>query len=174
MRATTPPPAPIPERVPQASSRVRTITDPCWAWLPLAQKMNLDAFGLVPLQRGQSPPPPVSRNVYPHQAMHGVHQCGSQGEDFVRPRHRTKMAQCERHQRTQPPGRHDEARSGPTNNVSHEMGPPTLFGLPMATCDHSTSFSARLISGYDVGNSICNLTRWECNTGYSSPAIVPT
>ena len=31
MRATAPPPAPTAERVPEASSRVRTITDPCWA-----------------------------------------------------------------------------------------------------------------------------------------------
>ena len=35
MRATAPPPAPTPERVPEASSRVRTMTDPCWAWSPL-------------------------------------------------------------------------------------------------------------------------------------------
>ena len=35
MRATARPPAPTPERVPEASSRVRTITHPCWAWSPL-------------------------------------------------------------------------------------------------------------------------------------------
>ena len=38
MRATIPPPAPTPERVPHASSRVRTISDPCWAWSPLRSR----------------------------------------------------------------------------------------------------------------------------------------
>ena len=48
-----------------------------------------------------------------------------------------------------------------------------MFGVPTATCDRATSFSARFISGYDVGNSICKLTRWERNTVYGLLAVVP-
>ena len=39
-----------------------------------------------------------------------------------------------------------------------------MFGVPTATCDRATPSSTRLVSGYDVGNSMWELTRWECNT----------
>lgn len=119
--------------------------------------------GLVPLQRGQTPPPPPRQcHVSPRQAVQGLGCTTPVGDAKV----------SWDIQRTRPPGSRDRARFYPPNSVSHEMGGRSIFGVPEAAYDRATPFSAHIIRGDDVGNSISRLTRWKCGTADSSTAIV--
>ena len=95
MRAKAPTPAIAPEGVPQASSRIRRITDPVGLGRLLFRLENQTAMLVVwyyynkvdPLPPS---PPPIECCVSPRQAIHGVHRLGRRGEGFVQPRKKLK------------------------------------------------------------------------------------
>ena len=54
----------------------------------MTAEANLNAGGLMPLKRGQPPPPFIQGHVSPREAVHGVYRSGGRGEGFVRPCHK--------------------------------------------------------------------------------------
>ena len=109
----------------------------------MASKQNLDAGGLMPLQRTQ---PPLLRNYRlfsPRLAMHGMYYVGRRGENFVRPRPEHIGPMLNDSRRTRPPEPHDKVEPCHPYNVSNEIGRQIIFVVPAATCDRATPFNAR-------------------------------
>ena len=158
----------------------------------MTSKTNLGVSSLVPLQRAKALFFPIRRRMKKKQKKNDINRCPPQYNATSLPFEQctgctTRVAEANTPsdlatkeypnardiQRTRPPGPHNEAKPCPPKSTSQEIGRRTLFGVPAATCDRSTPFNARLISGEDVGNSICKLTRWNCNTAEFFPAIAP-